>query len=273
MNDNDQQTLVKAAARRMCEHLAGRGVWVAHTQMLEALCAGLGAANWRTLRAALDAPRSTRALKPPPAGTEQRWRVEAVYDDNDQQWSDDVRARTALEAAAMAKMERRTDCGLVIDVTSVNDATGRCVLSPDFYRQELQFEPTPVALRTLLRAAECLREHASRRQRVAMDWLAECLRGLVHEDDLSELTDDEADERARARDKPVVFAHGGESFRASEALATLCELLERAHGGVVALERVDPALAFVAHQLRAMARYFGCVLDDPHCGGLAPGNP
>lgn len=272
MNDSNQQRLVKAAARRMCEHLAGQGVRVAHTQMLEALCAGLGAANWRTLRTTLDAPRSTRTLKPPPAGTEQCWRVEAIYDDNDQQWSDDVRARTALEAAAMAKMERRTDCGLVIDVTSVSDATGRCVLSPDFYRQELQFEPTPTALRTVLRAAQRLHEHASPRQRIVTDWLAECLRGLAREDDLSELTDDEADARARAKGQPVVFERDGETFRASEALTALCELLERERGGVVALERADPALAFAVHQLRAMARYFGCVLDDPRCGGLAPAN-
>lgn len=270
MKDNDQHALVKAAARRMCEHLAARGVRVAHTQMLEALCAGLGVANWRTLRAALDAPRPARAPTAPPPGTEQRWQVEAIYDDNNQQWSDEVSARTALEAAAMAKMERLTDCGLVIDVTSVSNTAGECVLSPDFYKQELQFDSEPGALLTVLRAATSLRERANSRQRAAIDWLAECLHGLTHEDDLPELTDHEANERARARGKPTLFERSGEFFRASEALVTLCEWLERRHGGVVTLESTDQALAFAAHQVRALVRHFGCVLDDPHCGGLAP---
>jgi hypothetical protein len=270
MKDNDQHALVKAAARRMCEHLAGKGVQVAHTQMLEALCAGLGVANWRTLRAALDAPRTVRPPQAPPAGLEQCWQVEAIYDDNDQQWSDEVSARTALEAAAMAKMERQTDCGLIIDVTSVSNAVGECVLSPDFYREALQFDSPRGALATVLQAAARLRERASRRQRAALDWLADCLHGLAHEEVLSELTGDEANERARARGKPVVFERDGESFCASEALGVLCEMLERAHGGVVAFERADPALAFTAYQVRAMVRYFGPVLDDPRCGGLAP---
>lgn len=257
--------LAKAAAHRMCEHLATRGVRVRHTLMLEALAAGLGAANWRTLRAALDAPRfapepgRARVCAP---GVFQAWSVEGIYDDNDQQWGEDVSARTAREAAAMAKMERLTDLGLVIDVTSVRDAAGNCVLSPDFFRRELQFDSPRRALQTVLEAAARVRGAGSKRQRAAVAWLRSCLQALAGEDELFELTDFDAWRRASARRRPATLVCDDETFRASEALAWICDLLEADAGGVVALEKSNEAFAFILHQVRAMAFYFAAALDD-----------
>lgn len=271
--DNHKQELVKAAARRMCEYLAGKGVSVKHMQMLEALATGLGVANWRMLRAALDAPREDlTAIKPlaPEPGTEQRWLVDAIYDDNDQQWSDYVQARTALEAAAMAKMERRTDCGLIIDVTNVTNAAGETLLSPGFYKQEYQFGSSGGALRSVLKAAQKLRRQASKRQVACMDWLRDCLKILSKDDDLMELTDCEANEQAHEDGARFEFIQDGEAFTASQALCALCDLIEEAAGGVVAMEQTNDEAAFLVHQVRALTVYFGSVLDNPEYGGLTP---
>ncbi len=269
--DNEQQDLVKAAARRMCEHLGNKGVQVKHAQMLEALSVGLGVANWRTLRAALDAPRATHEPakpKAPPPGVMQEWAVDGIYDDNDQQWSDNVLARTALQAVAMAKMERMTDC-CIIDVIYVRDSDGNVALSPSFYKQELQFDSPHRALRRVLKAGQKVRGKSTKKQQAALAWLQTCLRGLSDEDDLDELTDVQALEEAQQRRERATFTQYGETFRASEALEWICDLLEEAAGGVVAFEEADEELALMSHQVRAMAFYFSELLDDEECG-LAP---
>lgn len=129
IESSDIQTL-KAAARRLREHLAAQGITLKQTQALEALSVSLGAANWRTLRAKLDAPAAPQWNPEEP-----RWTVYGIYRDNDQRYGDDFGGSTALEAQIIAQMDRLSDSGSMteIEVTAVIDRmTGQPADVEDF---------------------------------------------------------------------------------------------------------------------------------------------
>lgn len=137
---------VKNAARLLCQRLAKDGIQVKQSLALEAIAASFGVANWRTLKAKLDVPAKPKFEGP-------RYLVEAIYTDNDQQYGDHVDADDPLEAAIYVMLERLTDFGNEVAISSVEDReTGKTLLSPD-YLHELDLVPMHEAIQTVCKLA------------------------------------------------------------------------------------------------------------------------
>ena len=121
MANNQEMDMMKDGARRVAEFLANQGISVKHSLMLEALSAGFGSRNWRTVQGKLNAPSA------PPAVTLQdldgkRWEVHAIYEDNDQPYASWYEGETPMEAAVAAQIERIMDeDGSDIIIVSVID--------------------------------------------------------------------------------------------------------------------------------------------------------
>lgn len=262
---NTYQDTIKAAARRMSEHLGAKGVRVSHAVMLEALAKGLGVDNWRTLKAVIDAPRMQQPAKKALAlGQWQQWSVSALYLDNNQQYGDSFAGRTPLEGAINALYDRLTDFGLEIGIQEVRDADGECRLSPSFIT-DIQLLSNRSALVKVLAASDLVAASAlSEEQRLARAWLSRVLDDNPG-DDFESLSDWEQEARMDAADPAVE----GFSLTPTAALELLCDLGEEARGGVIALEAVDEQWAQAFYQVRALCSYFGAVLNDADVGGIA----
>lgn len=263
---NTNQDTIKAAARRMCEHLGAKGVKVPHTAMLEALSQGFGLDNWRTLKAVIDAPRAPiqAPKKAPPLGDWQQWSVSALYLDNNQQYGDSFAGRTPLEGAINAMHDRLTDFGLEIGIQEVRNADGESKLSPSFVT-DIQLLSNRSVLVTLLAATDLVPTAAmSPAQQLARAWLSKVLDDNEG-DDFAELTEWVRNPRQDAADPAVE----GFSLTPTQALEVLCDLGEQALGGVVALEAKDESKAQAFYQVRAMCAYFAPVLNDAAVGGIA----
>lgn len=95
--------MMKDGARRMQEFLAGENIEVKHSMLLEAISAGFGSRNWRTVREKLNAP-----VAPPALTLESldglQWEVHALYCDNDQPYTDFYEGRCAMEAAVRCQV-------------------------------------------------------------------------------------------------------------------------------------------------------------------------
>lgn len=114
--DTKEVEMMKDGARRVQAHLATHGVEIKHSVLLEALSAGFGARNWRTVREKLNAPS---APEPKQFGSD-GWMVHAVYCDNNQPYADEYSADTPLEASVIAQVERMMDPeGAEVDVADV----------------------------------------------------------------------------------------------------------------------------------------------------------
>lgn len=283
---DQNQDAIKAAAKRMCASLQAKGHKVAHTAMLEALAQGFGLDNWRTLKAVIDAPRAAaipaEPAKPavPELGQWQMWTVEAIYEDNNQQYSDNFEGRTPLEGAINALMDRWTDFHNVINICDVSDASGKSRLSPSFIT-EIGLARTATVLRTLARQAMAV--HAAEGLKLPygpeLAWLLAELGGVLEDpkprsifepvpDEFEHLTDyDSLDEsRHPAYAHPARIGGEDDSKTPKQALEYLLDLVEQHHGGVLKLEAADEDLAKHLYQVRAMCAYFEKVVNDPALG-------
>lgn len=112
---------LQEAARKLEVFLTGHGYALKHSVALEALSHCLGAKNWRTLRAKLNAPGA--AAKVLIGADEPRWTVMAVYTDNDQRFSQDYHGATALEAQLACQLDRLADSGWMtrVEISGVID--------------------------------------------------------------------------------------------------------------------------------------------------------
>jgi hypothetical protein len=256
MNMNNQDTL-KAAARRMCEHLGHKGVNVKHTQMLEAVAVGMGLDSWRELKAVIDAPRSAPVKEVPP-GLPRTWVVCAVYEDNRQAYEREFTGRTALEAAIDATVERLTDFGNVILVNAVFD---KAAGGPTALFDDLTLLENRQALARLVKAVNPV---GGGQVHEALQWLTAVL-AEFSADDFSQLTDWAAWGDAGKDEAPI---HAGSTMTPAVALELMCEYAERLAGGVLAMERADEELALAVYQVRAMCKHFKSVLNDADVGGL-----
>lgn len=113
--------MMKDGARRMQEFLQNNGVAVKHSMMLEAISAGFGSRNWRTVRDKLNAPANRVVTLEDLGGL--RWAVHAIYCDNNQRYMDYYKGETALEAQIIAQVERffSEEGSLEIEVSCVVD--------------------------------------------------------------------------------------------------------------------------------------------------------
>jgi hypothetical protein len=97
--------VMKDAARRLQEFLAGRNISVGHAVALEALSASLGARNWRTVRDKLSAQVQVAPVEPAPKTLEDfpdgRWLVEGRYYDGSP-YGDYFGGKTPFEAKICA---------------------------------------------------------------------------------------------------------------------------------------------------------------------------
>jgi hypothetical protein len=198
-----------------------------------------------------------------PNGEQQEWVVEAIYRDNDQQWSDRITARTALEAAVGAYIERQTDGGLFIDVTHVEDMDGETGYNPDFIHG-LNMESNRVALNNVLNAIRP--ESLPAQGRAAHRWMLEALAEFDEEDFLDELTDSETMDNM---DFSAVHALSVEHTQnpeilhtTSQCLINLCNALEAQEGGILNLEKNNKDLARDVYHVRAVSEYFEPVVDE-----------
>lgn len=110
MEATQEMEMMKDGARRVQAFLRERGVEVKHNVMLEALSAGFGSRNWRTVRDKLNGPTeaeapATRVLVE--AG--KRWHVYGNYTNNRQSFDGYYPGSCAQEAQAFAQVERRFD--------------------------------------------------------------------------------------------------------------------------------------------------------------------
>lgn len=290
--NTEHQDSIKAAAKRMCASLGTKGHKVSHTAMLEAIAEGLGLDNWRTLKAVIDAPRAKPEPEVPalpPLGEWQRWIVDGIYVDNNQQYGDEFSGRTPLEGAINALMDRLTDFGNVINICEVQDANRVSRLSP-CYITEIQLNRNDTVLRSLYREALRVQKEKgadaqSDEVKLALDWLDAQVDGLVEnpkpprgqaDQDLFErLTDyHEASELTKAKGwkPPVHYIKAGTTLTASQALELLCTEVEDSYGGVVKMESGGQAdaklldLTEQMYQIRAMCGYFTALLNDPDYG-------
>jgi hypothetical protein len=120
MEATKELDMMKDGARRVQEFLAAKGIDVKHSMMLEALSAGFGSRNWRTVREKLNAPSAAAPTLESLDGL--RWHVFAVYCDNDQPYNGYYPGSSAHEAMVTAQIERKFDDeGSIIDVHYVSD--------------------------------------------------------------------------------------------------------------------------------------------------------
>lgn len=287
----EYQDSIKAAAKRMCASLGVKGHKVPHTAMLEAIAEGLGLDNWRTLKAVIDAPRAKPEPEVPalpPLGEWQRWNVDGIYVDNNQQYGDEFDGRTPLEGAINALMDRLTDCGNVIHICDVLDANRVNRLSPSFIT-EIELAPNDTALRTLLREATRVDSEKPEDLRTpewnqALEWLHAQLDGQMEEptpmfmrprvDLFEDLTDwyNAEQQQKSSVGKALQYIKEGTLSTATETLELLCTAVENSYGGVVKLEELGAtndnvlSVAQQLYQIRAMCGYFGDVVNDHDYG-------
>ena len=238
---NTNQETIKAAAKRMCNTFAAKGVQVKHTLMLEALADGLGVDGWRKLKDIIDAPRQGAKPSLPEVGTYQQWIVDAMYLDNSQPYGDRVVARTPLEAAFHAMVERLTDFGLQIGILRITDSNGQRPLTPNFM-SEIVLTSNRVAITTVLDFVKALdANHAYDVKRVDA-----FLKAFPASDSLGCLT--ECDDEKHEEDMP------GNTI--AKDLGTLCDSIEEQFASLTAMEIEDEVLASAVYQVRAMVEYF-----------------
>ncbi|MCC5610987.1 hypothetical protein LC612_30620 [Nostoc sp. CHAB 5834] len=261
----ENQNAVKNAAKAMCAHLETKGVKVGHSLMLETLAKGLGLDNWRELKAVIDAPR----LKPPvsiPEGQLQSWTVDGMYLDNNQPYGTKIEARTALEAAAMAIIERYTDGCLLLGIFEVEPVIpGPRSLVPwstSAYRKlpvrdilmtvtkwgSLLKNPSPQAKQTVAWLLQEL-EEAKRLFATLTETRAEIEEEHFFDDMLDAFTPPTEDAQDLPKPTP------------SEAIHQLCEDIFAEHSGAPQFEEVDESAAFALHQANALCGYFSELLD------------
>lgn len=121
MDATQELEMMKDGARRMQDFLKEKGLDVKHSLMLEAISAGFGSRNWRTVREKLNAPLGGKTVTLEELGG-CRWAVHGVYCDNDQRYTGYYAGETALEAQIFAQVERLfAEDGAKIEVTTVID--------------------------------------------------------------------------------------------------------------------------------------------------------
>lgn len=121
MDATQELEMMKDGARRMQDYLKNEGLDVKHSVLLEAISAGFGSRNWRTVREKLNAPSGGRVVTLEDLRG-LRWAVHAIYCDNAQRYTGYYKGDTPLEAQVIAQVERRlADDGSEIEVSCVID--------------------------------------------------------------------------------------------------------------------------------------------------------
>lgn len=144
--DTQETKLLTSAADTLSKFFAARGVAISQDVALEALSSSLGADNWSTLRDKLRLPVDL---------SDGVFMVDAIYTDNDQNYSDCSDGISAIHAAILVQMERLHDGGSATEVgiVKVEDRrTGKTVLCPD-YSHELNLVPVRKAIEVLCKLA------------------------------------------------------------------------------------------------------------------------
>jgi len=150
--DAKEIEMMKDGARRVQEFLAQRGVEVKHAVMLEALSAGFGSRNWRTVRDKLNAPGTKQVTLEDLEG--QRWAVHGLYMDNNQRYTGYYKAANPLQAQMVAQVERAfAEDGARIIVTGVTDRLTGQGADEESYVHETSLLTVTEMLRTVAKVA------------------------------------------------------------------------------------------------------------------------
>jgi hypothetical protein len=121
MDATQELEMMKDGARRMQDYLKNKGLGVKHSVLLEAISAGFGSRNWRTVRDKLNAPSGGQVVTLEMLGG-LRWAVHAIYCDNGQRYMGNYKGESPLEAQVIAQVERRlANGGSEIEVSCVID--------------------------------------------------------------------------------------------------------------------------------------------------------
>lgn len=263
----ENQNIVKNAAKAMCAHLETKGVKVGHSLMLETLAKGLGLDNWRELKAVIDAPR----LKPPvsvPDGQLQSWTINGLYLDNSQPYGTEIQARTAMEAAAMAIMERYTDGCLELGIFGIEPVVPGP--RPLFPWSATAYTKLPVRdlLATVAMWGSQLK-HPSRQAQKTLAWLQSEMEEVKRLFAELPKVEAEAEEKQYFEEMIDAFttlqrpedAQGLPKPTPGEAIQQLCENIFAEHSGAVQFEEANPTVAFALHQANALCEHFSGLLD------------
>jgi hypothetical protein len=108
MEATKEMEMMKDGARRVQAYLEERGITVKHNVMLEALSAGFGSRNWRTVRDKLNGPSEAEPA-PVAVGPEERWHVFGEYTDNRQPYHAFYPGHCAQQAQVFAQLDRLFD--------------------------------------------------------------------------------------------------------------------------------------------------------------------
>ncbi|MDO8416610.1 MAG: glyoxalase superfamily protein [Agitococcus sp.] len=259
--------MMNDGARGVQAALAKHGIEVKHGVMLEALAAGFGARNWRTLR---DKLGPTGAAIPAPIKSSDliggRWQVFATYADNDQSYSGYYGGKSAEEAMVHAQVERIfAEFAGDIFVNSVQDRTGVC--KPAIFGDEDNNTCHAEALSRLMRAARAaLGPPPSRgvveadtwdEQNAHIEMFEECLQSAQAQSALNHLDVYSKDDPGYVLEAAFTFVTGaGQEFYevcASEALGTIVKLAQT--------QKVMPPTNRVVYQAQALLKYAANELD------------
>lgn len=153
MEATKELEMMKDGARRMQEFLQKNGLDVKHSMMLEAISAGFGSRNWRTVRDKLNASAGGRVVTLDELGG-LRWAVHGIYCDNDQRYMNYYKGETPLEAQIIAQVERMcAEDGSAISVSCVIDRLTGEVADAESYASEASIVDVSKMLRRLAVAA------------------------------------------------------------------------------------------------------------------------
>lgn len=240
-----EMEMMKDGARRVQAFLEKSGIVVKHSVMLEALSAGFGSRNWRTVRDKLNGPVETQATPPARLVVEadKRWHVYGYYTDNHQSTDGYYPGSSAHEAQAFAQVERRFDeDGSEFRATHARDRQSEDDCSYRFDTEDYVCSSFAGSLETVLQLARLAHLHngepPQRDIEAAEDWDAKNLALEICEevlgakyfraelDGLDKLTRDEPDFDGNATfnftdSRGVEY----ENLTGEQVLETLCGLL------------------------------------------------
>ena len=258
----NNEKIIEQACLQMQAYLNSEGFAVTSSQMRKALEHGFGTNSAENTGSEMGAVKPSLPASAVPANKKiwpymQQWIVSAVYLDNDQQFGESYWARTALEAAYLALMDRQADGGLDIGIISVADSKRVVRLSPSVIT-EISLVENRTALATLLQEAGEFSwdRKASRRELLqeicAKHWLQAVLKKFPDSTGLPELNS--AFDLGRC--EGVSAAVEGQDLLPAQALSLLCDgVLEYMPGAA------DQKILKQVYQLKALCVYFEDVLN------------
>jgi hypothetical protein len=271
METSKEIEIMKDGAHRVQELLEAQGIAVKHSMMLEALSAGFGSRNWRTVRDKLNAPSVPKPTLESLDGL--RWHVFGLYCDNDQPYNEYYSGESAHEAQVIAQIERMfAEDGSDINVNYVMDrlTVGADAETHCFDHADCATGSHSEALLAVAEyARKCLGEYRGRsiaeaeewdRQQAFIEVFEEQLAGRVICDLVDEIDRFTKEEQGFNGDHSFTWTDSRgvdfEGVTASEALETVLDIIRP-----LGVEQLSNEMKTQVYQARALLKYAAAELD------------